>query len=63
MTDGKDGTGIFNPKTGVVDLNLADGAAAAYLGSPPAMGLASFGPAAERMDAALLAALLTSAPD
>lgn len=43
----------------LVDLNLADGAAAAYLGSTPAMGLASFGPAAERMDAALLAAFTT----
>jgi len=43
----------------LVDLNLADGAAAAYLGSAPAMGLASFGPAAERMDAALLAAFTT----
>lgn len=43
----------------LVDLNLADGAAAAYLGSTPAMGLASFGPAAERMDGALLAAFTT----
>jgi pilus assembly protein CpaE len=43
----------------LVDLNLADGAAAAYLGAAPAMGLASFGPAAERMDAALLAAFTT----
>ncbi|MFN3520744.1 MAG: CpaE family protein [Phenylobacterium sp.] len=43
----------------LVDLNLADGATAAYLGATPAMGLASFGPAAERMDAALLAAFAT----
>jgi pilus assembly protein CpaE len=43
----------------LVDLNLADGAAAAYLGAAPAMGLASFGPAAERMDGALLAAFTT----
>jgi len=43
----------------LVDLNLADGATAAYLGATPAMGLASFGPAAERMDAALLAAFTT----
>ncbi|WP_374574396.1 CpaE family protein [Phenylobacterium sp.] len=43
----------------LVDLNLADGAMAAYLGATPAMGLISFGPAAERMDAALLAAFAT----
>ena len=43
----------------LVDLNLADGASAAYLGATAAMGLASFGPAAERMDAALLAAFTT----
>jgi len=43
----------------LVDLNLADGAAAAYLGATPAMGLATFGPAAERMDGALLAAFTT----
>lgn len=43
----------------LVDLNLADGAAAAYLGVKAAMGLAEFGPAAERMDAALLAAFTT----
>jgi pilus assembly protein CpaE len=43
----------------LIDLNLADGALAAYLGAPAAMGLAQFGPAAERMDAALLAAFTT----
>jgi pilus assembly protein CpaE len=43
----------------LVDLNLADGAAPAYLGAPPSMGLAEFGPTAERMDAALLAAFAT----
>ncbi|MFN3515033.1 MAG: CpaE family protein [Phenylobacterium sp.] len=43
----------------LVDLHLADGAAAAYLGAAPAMALAEFGPAAERMDAALLAAFTT----
>lgn len=43
----------------LVDLNLADGACAAYLGAAPAMSLADFGPAAERMDAALLAAFAT----
>lgn len=40
----------------LIDLHLADGAAAAYLGATAAMGLAEFGPAAQRMDAALLAA-------
>jgi len=43
----------------LVDLNLADGAASAYLGAVPSMGLAEFGPTAERMDAALLAAFAT----
>lgn len=43
----------------LIDLHLADGAAAAYLGATAAMGLAEFGPAAERMDAALLAAFTT----
>lgn len=43
----------------LIDLNLADGATAAYLGATPAMGLAEFGPAAQRMDAALLAAFTT----
>jgi pilus assembly protein CpaE len=43
----------------LIDLHLADGAVAAYLGANPAMGLAEFGPAAERMDAALLAAFTT----
>jgi len=43
----------------LIDLHLADGAAAAYLGANAAMGLAEFGPAAERMDAALLAAFTT----
>ncbi|MDP3853266.1 hypothetical protein [Phenylobacterium sp.] len=43
----------------LIDLHLADGAASAYLAAAPAMGLAQFGPAAERMDAALLAAFTT----
>lgn len=43
----------------LVDLNLADGAASAYLGAAATMNLAEFGPAAERMDAALLAAFTT----
>ncbi len=43
----------------LVDLNLADGAAAAYLGCAPAMRLAEFGHAAERIDAAMLTAFVT----
>lgn len=43
----------------LIDLNLADGAAAAYLGAQPAMRLADFGQAAERMDAAMLQAFVT----
>jgi pilus assembly protein CpaE len=43
----------------LVDLNLADGAAAAYLGVQPAMRLAEFGQAADRIDAALLQAFVT----
>lgn len=43
----------------LVDLNLADGAAAAYLGAAPAMRLAEFGQAADRLDAAMLRAFVT----
>ncbi|MFN3583861.1 CpaE family protein [Phenylobacterium sp.] len=43
----------------LVDLNLADGATAAYLGAQPAMRLADFGQAAERLDAAMLQAFIT----
>jgi pilus assembly protein CpaE len=43
----------------LVDLNLADGAAAAYLGAQPAPRLADFGSAADRLDAAMLPALVT----
>ncbi|ACG79438.1 Flp pilus assembly protein, ATPase [Phenylobacterium zucineum HLK1] len=43
----------------LIDLNLADGAAAAYLGAQPAMRLADFGQAAERLDAAMLQAFIT----
>ena len=43
----------------LIDLHLADGACAPYLGATPSMGLAEFGPAAERMDSALLAAFAT----
>jgi pilus assembly protein CpaE len=45
----------------LVDLNLADGAAAAYLGATAAMSVAQLGPVAERMDGALLAAFATPA--
>ena len=43
----------------LVDLNLADGAAAAYLGCAPTMRLADFGHAADRIDAAMLTAFVT----
>lgn len=43
----------------LVDLNLADGAAAAYLGCAPTMRLAEFGHAPERIDAAMLTAFVT----
>jgi pilus assembly protein CpaE len=43
----------------LVDLNLADGAAAAYLGAQPTTRLAEFGQAHERIDQALLQAFVT----
>lgn len=43
----------------LVDLNLADGAAAAYLGASPTTRLADHGAAAERIDAAMLQAFVT----
>ena len=43
----------------LVDLNLADGAAAAYLGAAPTTRLADFGNAADRIDAAMLQAFVT----
>lgn len=43
----------------LVDLNLADGAAAAYLGCAPTTRLADFGHAADRIDAAMLGAFVT----
>lgn len=42
-----------------VDLNLADGAAAAYLGAQPTARLADLGQAADRIDAAMLNAFVT----
>jgi pilus assembly protein CpaE len=43
----------------LIDLNLADGAAAAYLGAQPAMRLGDFSGAADRIDAAVLHAFVT----
>jgi pilus assembly protein CpaE len=43
----------------LVDLNFADGAAAAYLGSTPAMKLTDLGGDAERIDRAMLQAFAT----
>jgi pilus assembly protein CpaE len=40
----------------LVDLNLADGAAAAYLGASPALRLAEFGAHADRIEASMLPA-------
>ncbi len=43
----------------LIDLNLADGAAAAYLGCAPTTRLSDYGQAAERMDGAMLQAFVT----
>ncbi len=43
----------------LIDLNLADGSAAAYLGSSPAMRLSELASAAERLDASMLHAFIT----
>jgi pilus assembly protein CpaE len=43
----------------LIDLNLADGAASAYLGAEPSLRLADFGHAAERIDASMLQAVVT----
>lgn len=43
----------------LIDLNLADGAAAAYLGANPTMRLSELGDAAERIDLAMLQAFIT----
>ncbi|HEY8614831.1 hypothetical protein [Phenylobacterium sp.] len=43
----------------LIDLNLADGAAAAYLGAQPAMRLSEMGVAADRIDASMLQAFVT----
>ncbi|THD77107.1 MAG: hypothetical protein E7812_14215 [Phenylobacterium sp.] len=52
-----------NLRVCLIDLNLADGAAAAYLGSTAAMRLAEFGSAAERIDQAMLQAFATPVSD
>jgi len=43
----------------LIDLNLADGAAAAYLGATPAMRLADLGAVADKLDVAMLDAFVT----
>jgi pilus assembly protein CpaE len=43
----------------LIDLNLADGSAAAYLGSSPSMRLGDLGRAADKMDVAMLQAFVT----
>jgi len=48
-----------NARVCLIDLNLADGAAAAYFGAAPGMGLADFGASAERIDQAMLQAFAT----
>jgi len=47
----------------LIDLNFADGAAAAYLGATPAMRVSEFGAAAERIDQAMLQAFATRVSD
>jgi pilus assembly protein CpaE len=47
----------------LIDLNLADGSAAAYLGSTPAMRLGDLTAAAARLDAAMLQAFVTPVTD
>jgi pilus assembly protein CpaE len=49
-------------RVGLFDLNLADGAASAYLGAAPNMHLADASAAPERIDAALLDAFSLRAP-
>lgn len=50
-------------RVALVDLNFADGAAAAYFGVAPAMRLAEFGASAERIDQAMLQAFATPVSD
>jgi pilus assembly protein CpaE len=55
--------GVRDKGVCLIDLHLADGSAAAYLGSTPAMRLTDFGSAAERIDAAMLQAFTTKVTD
>jgi pilus assembly protein CpaE len=55
------GKGGTDKRVALVDLNLADGAAHAYLGAHPAMALAEASASPERIDAALLDAFATKA--
>ena len=48
-----------NNRVCLIDLNLADGATAAYLGSSPTMRLHELASAAERLDASMLHAFIT----
>jgi pilus assembly protein CpaE len=52
-----------NGRVCLIDLNFADGAAAAYLGATPSMRLSEFGSAAERIDQAMLQAFISSVSD
>ena len=47
----------------LIDLNLADGSASAYLGSTPAMRLGDLTAAAQRLDASMLQAFVTPVTD
>jgi pilus assembly protein CpaE len=49
-----------NKSVCLVDLNVADGAAAAYLGANASMRLADLGEAADRVDASMLQAFVTT---
>lgn len=50
-------------RVALIDLNFADGAAAAYLGSTAAMRLSDFSASAERIDQAMLQAFATPVSD
>jgi pilus assembly protein CpaE len=50
-------------RVALIDLNLADGAAAAYLGATAGMRLSEFGASAERIDQSMLQAFTTPVSD
>jgi pilus assembly protein CpaE len=52
-----------NKSVCLIDLHLADGSAAAYLGAHPTLRLADLGAAAEKLDAAMLQAFVTPVTD